>query len=85
MNGFGYSWLDDQLARARLPRPALLSRAPSFDGPSFGYETLNLVDGVRTVQQIRDELAATVGPAPVDEVTQYLATLARLGAIEPVR
>jgi hypothetical protein len=85
MNGFGYSWLDDQLAKARLPRPALLSRAPSFDGPSFGYETLNLVDGVRTVQQIRDELAATVGPAPVDEVTQYLATLARLGAIEPVR
>ncbi len=85
MNGFGYSWLDDQLAKARLPRPVLLSRAPSFEGPSFGYEALNLVDGVRDVQQIRDDLAATVGPAPVEEVAQYLATLARLGVVEAAK
>ena len=86
MNGFGYSWLDDNLQKAGLPRPALLSRQPAGpEGPSFGYEALNLVDGRRTVQQIRDELAATVGPAPVDEVAQYLATLARLGALEPAR
>ena len=26
MNGFGYSWLDDHLKQAGLPRPALLSR-----------------------------------------------------------
>ena len=82
MNGFGYSWLDDHLKKAGLERPALLSRQPVGDGPSFGYETLNLVDGKRTVQQIRDRLAATVAPAPVEEVAAYLATLERLGVVE---
>ncbi|HEX6375287.1 MAG TPA: M28 family peptidase [Allosphingosinicella sp.] len=82
MDGFGYSWFDDRLKKAGLARPALLSRDPAWDGPSFGYETLNLVNGSRTVQRIRDDLAATVGPAPVEEVAEYLAILARLGVIE---
>jgi aminopeptidase YwaD len=85
MNGFGYSWLDDHLKQVGLPRPALLDRESDRDGPSFGYETLNLVDGRRTVQQIRDELAATVAPAPVEEVGAYLATLERLGLLERSR
>ncbi|HEX8623329.1 MAG TPA: M28 family peptidase [Allosphingosinicella sp.] len=82
MDGFGYSWLDDHLKRAGLEKPALLSREPVRDGPSFGYEALNLVDGRRSVQQIRDELAVTVGPAPVEEVAAYLAALERLGVIQ---
>ncbi|HEY1606047.1 MAG TPA: M28 family peptidase [Allosphingosinicella sp.] len=82
MDGFGYSWLDDHLKQAGLPRPALLARESDRDGPSFGYETLNLVDGRRSVQQIHDALAVTVAPAPVEEVADYLATLARLGLLE---
>jgi aminopeptidase YwaD len=82
MSGFGYSWLDDHLKQAGLPRPALLSRESPDDGPSFGYETLNLVDGKRSVQEIRDALAATVAPAPVEEVAAYLATLERLGVLQ---
>ncbi|MEA3032238.1 MAG: aminopeptidase YwaD, partial [Sphingomonadales bacterium] len=85
MDGFGYSWLDDHLKRAGLKKPALLSRETSEDGPSFGYETLNLVDGRRSVQEIRGALAATVAPAPVEEVADYLATLERLGLLERVR
>ncbi|HEX5184320.1 MAG TPA: M28 family peptidase [Allosphingosinicella sp.] len=85
MDGFGYGWLDDHLKQAGLPRPALLARESDRDGPSFGYETLNLVDGRRSVQQIRDALAVTVAPAPVAEVADYLATLARLGLLERVR
>ena len=81
MNGFGYSWLDDHLKKARLERPRLLAREPAWEGPSFGYEALNLVDGRRSVRQIRDELAVTVGPAPVEEVAAYLAVLERLGVI----
>ena len=58
------------------------SRPRDWPGPSFGYEALNLVDGERTVGEIRDALAATVGDAPVEEVDEYLATLARLGVLE---
>jgi hypothetical protein len=82
MNGFGYSWLDDRLVKEGIARPSLLSRQPMWDGPSFGYEALNLVDGSRTVQEIRDALAAASGPVPAAEVAEYLATLARLGVIE---
>lgn len=85
MNGFGYSWLDAQLERRGLERPRLLAREPEWDGPSFGYEALNLVDGRRGIGEIRDMLAATVGRAPVEEVEEYLETLARLGVLEEVR
>jgi aminopeptidase YwaD len=84
MDGFGYSWFDDRLARAGLTRPRLLAREPDEQGAGFGYEALNLVDGRRSVGEIRDELAATVGAAPVEEVAEYLDTLARLGVIAPV-
>jgi len=82
MNGFGYSWFDDNLARAGLARPRLLARAGDGPGPGFGYEALNLVDGRRSVGEIRDSLAVTVGAAPVEEVEEYLEVLARLGVIE---
>ncbi len=84
MNGFGYSWFDDRLARAGLTRPRLLAREPAWDGPSYGYEALNMVDGHRSVGEIRDELTATLGAVPVEEVAEYLDVLARLGVLERV-
>jgi hypothetical protein len=85
MTAFGYSWFDDQLEKRHLERPTLLSREPTWDGPTFGYETLNLVDGRRTIGQICDDLAATVGFVPVEEVAQYLGTLERMGLLERSR
>jgi hypothetical protein len=81
MDGFGYSWLDDHLKRAKLPRPALLDRRAPHGGADFAYEALNLVDGRRSVEEIRAHLAATVGAVPVADVADYLATLARLGLL----
>ena len=54
---------------------------PDGEGPGFGYEALNLVDGRRSVGEIRDDLAATVGDAPIEEVAEYLETLVRLGVL----
>lgn len=85
MDGFGYSWFDDRLAAAKLPKPRLLERTPDGEGAGFAYEALNLVDGRRSVGEIRDALAASVGAAPVEEVADYLATLAKLGVLEPGR
>lgn len=81
MNGFGYSWLDDRLEQTGLARPALLDRSAPRDGASFAYEALNLVNGNRTVQAIRDELAWGVGPVPVMEVADFLGTLEKLGLL----
>ena len=82
MSGFGYSWLDDQLDRKGLRRPALLDRASPGDTASFAYEALNLVDGTRNVQEIRDYLSATIAPVPVEEVAEFLAALGKVGLLE---
>ena len=82
MSGFGYSWLDDQLERKGRPRPALLDRAGPGDRASFAYEALNLVDGTRNVQDIRDFLSATIASVPVEEVAEFLATLEKVGLLE---
>jgi hypothetical protein len=81
MTGFGYSWFDDHLQKAGLERPKLLARQAQRGSASFDYEALNLVDGRRSVQQIRDYLSATSGPVPVEEVADYLAVLQRLGVL----
>ncbi len=82
MTGFGYSWLDDQLQGRDLPRPALLDREGPGDTASFAYEALNLVDGARNVQDIRDFLSATIASVPVEEVAEFLATLEKVGLLE---
>ena len=82
MDGFGYSWLDDRLKQAGLPRPSLLDRAAPRDGPSFAYEALNLVNGKRSVADIVHFLTLTVAPVPTSEVMDYLATLEKLGLLE---
>ena len=84
MSGFGYSWLDDQLEKKALPRPALLDRNGPRDTASFAYEALNLVDGKRSVQEVRDFLSATIAPVPVETVDEYLRTLERIGLLEVV-
>ena len=53
--------------RARL-RKTLLRLRDGLWGGDYAYEALNLVDGRRTVGQIRDALAAIYGPVPVSEV-----------------
>ena len=82
MDGFGYSWLDDRLEQAHLPRPALLDRAAPRGGASFAYEALNLVTGQRSVQMIHDALEWSIGPVPMAEVSDYLATLEKIGLLQ---
>jgi len=80
MTGFGYSWFEDHAGRRHLTAPALLARQGPW-GSDYAYEALNLVDGRRTVSQIRDALAAIDGPVPLAEVAEYLDDLARIGVL----
>jgi hypothetical protein len=47
----------------------------------LAYEALNLVDGKRTVGEIRDLLSGRYAPVPLAEVTEWLDLLARLGVV----
>jgi aminopeptidase YwaD len=80
MTGFGYSYFDDQAERRHIAAPALAARQGLW-GSDYAYEALNLVDGRRTVSQIRDALTAIYGPVPLTEVAEYLDDLGRIGVL----
>jgi hypothetical protein len=50
-------------------------------GDVLAYEAFNLVDGKRSVSEIRDVLAGGYGPLGLAEVSEYLDTLSRAGAV----
>jgi aminopeptidase YwaD len=82
MEGFGYSYQEDRRKQAGIPDPALLEHEGLWGGGAeYAYEALNLVDGKRTVQQVRDSLSAIYGPVPVAMVQEYLEALEKIGVL----
>lgn len=71
MGAFGYDYFAD-----RYKKPVALSE-------EYRYETLNLVDGRRSAQEIRDALSAIYADVPVAQVEEYLAALASIDVIIP--
>ena len=66
----------DHLAETLGSRPeAALFGRPR--GDVLAYEALNLVDGRRSVREIRDVLAGRYEPVPLSDLTQYFELLAR--------
>jgi aminopeptidase YwaD len=82
MGGFGYDYFQDHITAKKIAAPALLQRTGLWGGGAeYGYEALNLVDGRRTVGQVRDALAAIYGPLPLAEVAEYLRDLEAIGVL----
>jgi hypothetical protein len=82
MGGFGYDYFQDHITAKKIAPPALLKREGLWGGGGeYAYEALNLVDGRRTVGQIRDDLAAICGPLPLAEVAEYLQDLEAIGVL----
>jgi hypothetical protein len=80
MGGFGYDYFDDHFVGSP---PALLKRTGLWGGGAeYAYEALNLVDGRRTVSEIRDALAAIYGPLPLTEVAEYLGDLEKIHVLQ---
>ncbi|HEV7671390.1 MAG TPA: DUF4910 domain-containing protein [Thermoanaerobaculia bacterium] len=73
MSVFGYDYLAAHLAAGRAEALRLA------DGDR--YEALNLVDGRRSAQEIRDALAAIYGPLPLVDVVEFLKALAEAGVV----
>jgi len=70
--------LFDRLGPERVRRIKLLDPDSSRllnvqdKGALYAYEIVNFVDGKRSVAQIRDEVAAELGPLPLETVSDFL-------------
>jgi hypothetical protein len=58
------------------PPPALPRRSDVLT-----FEALNLVDGKRTISEIRDLLSGRYAPVPLAEVAEWLELLAKAGVV----
>jgi hypothetical protein len=82
---FGYDYLEDHYGRERTRVLRLLNYQGLWgSGGEYAYEVLNLADGHRTVQQIRDYVSAVYGPVPLADITEYLQALKAEGTLELV-
>jgi aminopeptidase YwaD len=83
---FGYDYFEEHLGAERVGALALLQHTGlRGGGQEYAYELLNLVDGERPVQQIRDMLSAFYGPVPLEAVVEYLRVIEPLGVVERTR
>jgi aminopeptidase YwaD len=78
MNIYYYDYVTEHAAGDLRAVERLGARA---DGGIIMYEILNLVDGKRNVQAIRDYLTAAYGPITVEDVADYLRLLEKIGVV----
>ena len=86
MSAFGYDYFSDHYGEEREGK----LRLPQFQGlrgsgSEYAYEVLNLVNGRRTAQEIRDIVSATYGPVALDVVVEYLRALESIRVVEAVK
>jgi aminopeptidase YwaD len=82
MTVFGYDYLVDHLGKEPAKALELTSyQGSGGEGEDYALETLNFVDGKRTVQAIRDSLTAEFGPVPIEYVAAYLRALEQIGVL----
>ena len=80
---FGYDYFATHAKTAGITTPRLLGYQGEWGGgEEYAYETLNFADGMRTAQQIDEELSAEYGPIPTDLVVEYLQALRKIGVVQ---
>lgn len=86
MSAFGYDYFSDHYGAEKEREVRLLRyQGGRGSGGEYAYEVLNLVNGKRSSQEIRDAVSATYGPIPLDVVVEYLHSLESIRVIELVR
>jgi len=86
MSAFGYDYFTEHYGAEREGAVRLLQyQGLRGSGGEYAYEVLNLLDGRRTAQEVRDAVSATYGPIPLDVVVEYLRALESIRVIEAVR
>lgn len=78
---FGYDYFFDHFDKSK-PIPKMYSYSGlRGSGGEYTYETLNLVNGKRTVLDIRNQLSAEFGPILLEVVIEYLEALKSIDII----
>lgn len=86
MSAFGYEYLPDKLGEERVAALRLLAyRGLRGSGGEYAYEVLNLVDGRRNAQEIRNAVSAIYGPVPLELVIEYLRALEQADVLRGTR
>ena len=85
MHGMGHQYLDERLEAEHLAHPVIHDLDSEYGRPSYEYEILNLVDGVRTICEVRDDVSAIIKPVSSRDVLDYLNVLEKLKLLESVR
>jgi aminopeptidase YwaD len=82
MGAFGYSYLEDKYGSGVLGNLRMRRYEGRYGSAGqYAYETLNFVDGNRTVSDIRDWLTTELGPVPLEVVQEYLEALESIDVI----
>lgn len=86
MSAFGYDYFKDHYGAEQASKLHLLQhKGLRGSGGDYAYEILNLVNGERTAQEIRDVLSATYGPIPLEVVVEFLRALESIRVIESIK
>ncbi len=86
MTAFGYDYFTDHVGDEKERNIRLLQyQGLRGSGSEYAYEVLNLVDGHRSVEQIRNYVSAVYGPVPLDLVLEYLRALESIKIVEIVK
>ena len=80
MSIYYYDYVADRASADDLKFAEKISSRPN--GDIVMYEILNLVDGKRSIQTIRDYIAASYGLVPIEDVSDYLRLLEKIGVIK---
>jgi aminopeptidase YwaD len=81
MSAFGYSYVADKLGAERVAALTLSRQAALWGDGDYTYEVLNLVDGTRNVNAIRDAASAIYGPVPLAPLLEYLRALESIDVV----
>jgi aminopeptidase YwaD len=80
MNVYYYDYVADRSSAEDMKLVERINARP--DGSIILYEILNLVDGKRSIQSIRDYISAAYGPVAIEDVSDYLRVLEKIGVVK---
>jgi aminopeptidase YwaD len=80
MNVYYYDYVAERAGGDDLRVIERINAKPG--GDIILYEILNLVDGKRSIQAIRDYVAAAYGPIAIEDVADYLRLLEKIGVVK---